>query len=175
MKSDGEQYFFPRATKQETIFGADWGTGEDLFLHFSVNDTGVGLTSNEMKNLFLRFSQASPKTHVTYGGSYKSHHQHRASCKTHTLQVPVWACSFVKNWPSSKVVALEYRLYQAKAVTSSFMSELVEPRLLRGERPLIWQRRSRRRQSRANLNTTARRVLTKRLAYVSRTPTTLHL
>jgi hypothetical protein len=70
MKSDGEQYFFPRASKQEPIFGADWGTGEDLFLHFSVNDTGVGLTSSEMKNLFLRFSQASPKTHVTYGGSY---------------------------------------------------------------------------------------------------------
>ncbi|KAH0287862.1 hypothetical protein M436DRAFT_45572 [Aureobasidium namibiae CBS 147.97] len=69
MKSDGEQYFFPRASKQEPVFGADWGTGEDLFLHFSVNDTGVGLTSDEMKNLFLRFSQASPKTHVTYGGS----------------------------------------------------------------------------------------------------------
>lgn len=69
MKSDGDQYFFPRASKQEPVFGADWGTGEDLFLHFSVNDTGVGLTSDEMKNLFLRFSQASPKTHVTYGGS----------------------------------------------------------------------------------------------------------
>ncbi|KAG9590848.1 histidine kinase, partial [Aureobasidium melanogenum] len=69
MKSDGEQYFFPRASKQEAVLGADWGTGEDLFLHFSVNDTGVGLTSDEMKNLFLRFSQASPKTHVTYGGS----------------------------------------------------------------------------------------------------------
>ncbi|KAI4720335.1 hypothetical protein E4T48_03437 [Aureobasidium sp. EXF-10727] len=69
MRSDGEQYFFPRASKQEPVFGADWGTGEDLFLHFSVNDTGVGLTNDEMKNLFLRFSQASPKTHVTYGGS----------------------------------------------------------------------------------------------------------
>lgn len=69
MKSDGEQYFFPRASKQEAVLGPDWGTGEDLFLHFSVNDTGVGLTSDEMKNLFLRFSQASPKTHVTYGGS----------------------------------------------------------------------------------------------------------
>ncbi|KAG9843877.1 histidine kinase, partial [Aureobasidium melanogenum] len=69
VKSDGEQYFFPRASKQEAVLGADWGTGEDLFLHFSVNDTGVGLTSDEMKNLFLRFSQASPKTHVTYGGS----------------------------------------------------------------------------------------------------------
>jgi PAS domain S-box-containing protein len=69
MQSDGEQYFFPRASKKEPVFGADWGSGEELFLHFSVNDTGVGLSSSEMKNLFLRFSQASPKTHVTYGGS----------------------------------------------------------------------------------------------------------
>ncbi|THV79850.1 hypothetical protein D6D29_06570 [Aureobasidium pullulans] len=69
MLSDGEQYFFPRASKKEPVFGAEWGTGEELFLHFSVNDTGVGLTSAEMKNLFHRFSQASPKTHVTYGGS----------------------------------------------------------------------------------------------------------
>ncbi|KAI5207503.1 hypothetical protein E4T39_01956 [Aureobasidium subglaciale] len=69
MQSDGEQYFFPRASKKEPVFGTEWGTGEELFLHFSVNDTGVGLTNSEMKNLFLRFSQASPKTHVTYGGS----------------------------------------------------------------------------------------------------------
>ncbi|KAI5250306.1 hypothetical protein E4T47_01292 [Aureobasidium subglaciale] len=68
-QSDGEQYFFPRAAKKEPVFGPEWGTGEELFLHFSVNDTGVGLTNSEMKNLFLRFSQASPKTHVTYGGS----------------------------------------------------------------------------------------------------------
>jgi hypothetical protein len=175
MKSDGEQYFFPRASKQEPIFGADWGSGEDLFLHFSVNDTGVGLTSSEMKNLFLRFSQASPKTHVTYGGSYKPYHQHKASYITYTLQVLVWACSFAKNWPSSKVVELEYRLYQAKEVTSSSMSEPAEPRLPRDERLLIWQRRSRRHRSRANLNTKARKVLMKRPAYVSRIPTILHL
>ena len=86
MKSDGEQYFFPRASKQEPIFGADWGTGEDLFLHFSVNDTGVGLTKDEMKNLFLRFSQASPKTHVTYGGSFKHQHQSKVSLKTNDFQ-----------------------------------------------------------------------------------------
>ena len=64
-----DEYFFPRASKEEPVYGADWGTGEDLFIHFSVSDTGCGLTSAEMKNLFLRFSQASPKTHVTYGVS----------------------------------------------------------------------------------------------------------
>lgn len=66
---NGDEYFIPRASKEETKFGADWGSGEDLFVQFSVADTGVGLTGDEMKNLFLRFSQASPKTHVTYGVS----------------------------------------------------------------------------------------------------------
>lgn len=42
---------------------------EILYLYFCVQDTGVGLTSTEMQRLFKRFSQASAKTHVTYGGS----------------------------------------------------------------------------------------------------------
>jgi CheY-like chemotaxis protein len=36
---------------------------------FAVQDTGKGLTDDEKKLLFMRFSQASPKTHVMYGGS----------------------------------------------------------------------------------------------------------
>lgn len=39
------------------------------FLSVEVKDTGRGLTEHEMKLLFQRFSQASPKTHVEYGGS----------------------------------------------------------------------------------------------------------
>jgi signal transduction histidine kinase len=39
------------------------------FLHFTVKDTGRGLTGAEKKLLFKRFSQASPRTHVQYGGS----------------------------------------------------------------------------------------------------------
>lgn len=61
------EYFTPRASQSKIELGEDWGIGEDLFVHFSVNDTGCGLTSAEMQNLFLRFSQASPKTHVRYG------------------------------------------------------------------------------------------------------------
>jgi len=38
-------------------------TEDDVFLSFSVQDTGCGLTEAETKNLFQRFSQASPKTH----------------------------------------------------------------------------------------------------------------
>lgn len=34
-----------------------------------MEDTGVGLTEEEQSHLFTKFSQASPKTHVKYGGS----------------------------------------------------------------------------------------------------------
>lgn len=42
---------------------------DDIYLTFYVKDTGKGLTSDEMAMLFQRFSQASPKTYGTYGGS----------------------------------------------------------------------------------------------------------
>jgi signal transduction histidine kinase len=42
---------------------------QDLYLSFSINDTGPGLKPAEMAALFQKFSQASPRTHVTYGGS----------------------------------------------------------------------------------------------------------
>ncbi|RDW76062.1 hypothetical protein BP5796_06883 [Coleophoma crateriformis] len=44
-------------------------TEVEVFLHFTVQDTGVGLTVEEMAMLFQRFSQASPRTHVQYGRS----------------------------------------------------------------------------------------------------------
>lgn len=68
-KEDNNDYFIPRAVKSIPEFGPDWGNGEDLFIQISVIDTGCGLTEAEMQKLFLRFSQASPKTHVKYGVS----------------------------------------------------------------------------------------------------------
>jgi len=62
-------YFPSRSKHQEMIMGDDWGQGEEVFLHFAVQDTGRGLDENEKKLLFIRFSQASPRTHVQYGGS----------------------------------------------------------------------------------------------------------
>jgi signal transduction histidine kinase len=41
-----------------------WPPEETVFLSFRVADTGKGITENELKGLFHRFSQASPKTQV---------------------------------------------------------------------------------------------------------------
>jgi CheY-like chemotaxis protein len=40
-----------------------------VYIFIAVRDTGPGLTSHELEQLFQRFSQASPKTHIMYGGS----------------------------------------------------------------------------------------------------------
>ncbi|KAK7608609.1 hypothetical protein JOL62DRAFT_216612 [Phyllosticta paracitricarpa] len=62
-------YFPTRSKRIDMTQGSDWGTGENIYVHFAVQDTGRGLTEEEKKLLFLRFSQASPRTHVQYGGS----------------------------------------------------------------------------------------------------------
>ena len=41
----------------------------EIYLSVTVRDTGRGITSEEMKGLFQRFMQASPKTYIKYGGS----------------------------------------------------------------------------------------------------------
>ncbi|ERF75062.1 hypothetical protein EPUS_04844 [Endocarpon pusillum Z07020] len=47
----------------------EWGSGDPVYIHLSVEDTGRGISEAEMKQLFMRFQQASPRTHVEYGGS----------------------------------------------------------------------------------------------------------
>lgn len=62
--------YFPSRSKASDQTGKpEWGTGEEVFIHFAVQDTGRGLDSEEKRTLFRRFSQASPRTHVQYGGS----------------------------------------------------------------------------------------------------------
>ena len=66
----GLTYIPSRSSKDKDVTAAaEWGMGKTLFIHFAVQDTGRGLDDLEKKQLFQRFSQASPKTHVTYGGS----------------------------------------------------------------------------------------------------------
>ncbi|KAJ1327825.1 two-component system, sensor histidine kinase and response regulator [Microdochium nivale] len=66
----GVQYFqSDSANKEDLTDHSDWGDGEKINLHFSVQDTGRGLDEHESKLLFQRFSQATPRTHVQYGGS----------------------------------------------------------------------------------------------------------
>ena len=62
-------YFPPRTQKPDLTESPDWGDGEQVYMHVAVEDTGRGLTNDEKKLLFMRFSQASPRTHVQYGGS----------------------------------------------------------------------------------------------------------
>lgn len=47
----------------------EWGSGEIIYVHFTVTDTGPGLTREETNSLFGRFMQANPKTYAQYGGS----------------------------------------------------------------------------------------------------------
>ncbi|KAK6003648.1 hypothetical protein QM012_009419 [Aureobasidium pullulans] len=57
----------PKLTRRMSITNDP--VGENVYLIFSVQDTGCGLTPTEMGHLFHRFSQASPKTYKQYGGS----------------------------------------------------------------------------------------------------------
>ena len=69
-ESDAPVKYFPTRRKNPDIANVEeWGDGEIVYIHFSVRDTGRGLNAEEKKMLFQRFSQASPRTHVQYGGS----------------------------------------------------------------------------------------------------------
>lgn len=54
---------------KDLVSGSEWGNGELIFLWLKVQDTGCGMTYDEQNKLFSRFTQATPRTHVKYGGS----------------------------------------------------------------------------------------------------------
>ncbi|KAI0155761.1 hypothetical protein BJ166DRAFT_341172 [Pestalotiopsis sp. NC0098] len=47
----------------------DWGAGREVYVWIQCRDTGCGMSTAEQVNLFTRFSQATPRTHIRYGGS----------------------------------------------------------------------------------------------------------
>jgi len=69
--SGGIEWFPSRSESQgkDLTLGEEWGDGEPLSLLFAIQDTGRGLTIEEKARLFRKFSQASPRTHIEYGGS----------------------------------------------------------------------------------------------------------
>jgi PAS domain S-box-containing protein len=48
---------------------AEWGAGEEVYLTFTVKDSGIGMQGKEIQKIFERFRQANMRTHVKYGGS----------------------------------------------------------------------------------------------------------
>ncbi|KAF2790240.1 hypothetical protein K505DRAFT_251628 [Melanomma pulvis-pyrius CBS 109.77] len=63
-------HWAPKGKNATDVTGnPEWGTGEVVYLTFSVSDTGIGMRQNEIVKIFERFRQANIKTHVTYGGS----------------------------------------------------------------------------------------------------------
>jgi hypothetical protein len=66
---NGVKYMPPSANRADVTLDEEWGTGEQLYLLVSVQDSGIGLLPEEKDKLFKRFMQASVKTHTQYGGS----------------------------------------------------------------------------------------------------------
>lgn len=66
---DGVQFIQTRLVSDNHHLENDWKQGKTHYIQFSVTDTGRGLTQEQTTSLFKRFSQASPRTHVHYGGS----------------------------------------------------------------------------------------------------------
>jgi CheY-like chemotaxis protein len=64
---DGLQYL-PRSMQHKDQT-AGYDNEDTIYLSVEVHDSGRGLDDNERNLLFKRFSQASPRTHVQYGGS----------------------------------------------------------------------------------------------------------
>jgi CheY-like chemotaxis protein len=65
-----EVHWAPKGSKaSDNVNNEEWGNGEVVYLTFSLSDSGIGMSPDELDNIFERFQQANVATHVTYGGS----------------------------------------------------------------------------------------------------------
>ncbi|KAF7915352.1 uncharacterized protein EAE98_011218 [Botrytis deweyae] len=63
------QYIPLRTARNDPTLKDASGTGEIVYLHCSITDTGKGLSEMERQTLFKKFSQKSLSTHTQYGDS----------------------------------------------------------------------------------------------------------
>jgi signal transduction histidine kinase len=66
-----DSMFWATDSKQDedVTSSPEWGAGQEMYLTFTVRDSGIGLANKEIHKIFERFRQANVKTHVQYGGS----------------------------------------------------------------------------------------------------------
>jgi signal transduction histidine kinase len=63
-------FWAPRGKDNGDVTGnAEWGAGEEVYLTFTVKDSGIGMQGKEIHKIFERFRQANIRTHVKYGGT----------------------------------------------------------------------------------------------------------
>jgi len=53
----------------DSIYDTPVSAEKELYLWFTVEDTGIGMTPDERSRIFSRFAQGSPRTYGEYGGS----------------------------------------------------------------------------------------------------------
>lgn len=81
-EQDNVEYFAARPSKLP-LPALEQPSGHDVYITFAVVDTGCGLNEEEIQRLFMRFSQASPRTHVQYGVRMKPCHAIKLPQLTH--------------------------------------------------------------------------------------------
>lgn len=47
----------------------EFGEGQQIYLTFTIQDSGVGISSSQLHRMFAKFKQVHGKTHAQYGGS----------------------------------------------------------------------------------------------------------
>lgn len=67
--------------------GSDWSADESVYIHYLVSDSGTGISDEDQKAVFSRFSQGSAKDYSQYGGSGLGLYICRALVEIHGGQI----------------------------------------------------------------------------------------